>query len=173
MCLIKKKPVITLLLIAAIFGSAAAQDAQGHKLGVNAGVEMNMNSGNHPEMSDMPALAFGIHSGGEFNLNKMFSTGINLSVSFSDIYAFEAAGLFRWYFLGGLSDSAGLLRKIFAQADLGVWIGNDSHSDNVKFLGGGSVGMRIPLGNFYIEPYARFGYTFLAGGGVTAGYLFK
>ena len=158
----KKKPVITLLLIAAIFGSAPAQDAQGHKLGLNAGVEMNMNSGNHPQMSDMPALAFGIHAGGEFNLNRMFSEGINLSVSLSDIYAFEAAGFFRWYFY----------KKLFAQADMGLWTGNKG--EGIMILGGGSLGLRIPLpSNFYIEPYARFGYPFLVGGGVTAGYLFK
>jgi len=162
-----KKLVIALLLFAAVVGSASAW-------GVNVGVEMNMNSGNHPELGDMPALAFGIHSGVEINLNEMFSTGVNLSVSFSDVYAFEASGFFRWYFLGGLPDSAGFFRNLFAQADLGVWTGNDNHSETVKFLGGGSVGMRIPLpGNFYIEPYARFGYPFLVGGGVTAGYLFR
>jgi len=159
---IMKKPVITLLLIAAIIGSASAQDAQRHKWGVNAGMEMNMNSGNHPQMSDMPALAFGIHAGGEFNLNRMFSAGLNLSVSFSDIYAFEAAGFFRWYFF----------KKLFTQADIGLWTGNKD--EGIRFLGGGSLGLRIPLpGNFYIEPYTRFGYPFLAGGGVTAGYLFK
>ena len=115
-----KKLIITLLLIAAITGSAAAQDAQGHKLGLNAGVEMNMNSGNHPELHDFAALGFGAHIGGEYNINDMFTAGLNLNFSISDFYALEAAGIFRMYFLRGLSDSAGLLKNIFAQADLGV-----------------------------------------------------
>ena len=157
-----KKLIITLLLIAAIIGSAAAQDDETFKWGVNAGIEMNMNSGNHPQMSDLPAIAFGVHAGGEFNLNSMFSAGINLSVSFSDIFAIEATGFFRWYFY----------KNIFAQADIGLWTGNKG--EGIKFLGGASAGLRIPLpGNFYIEPYARFGYPFLVGGGVTTGYLFR
>jgi len=175
-----RKIVITLFLIAAITGSAAAQDAQlkqfaqGYKWGVNLGAEMNMNSGNHHELHNNAALGFGARIGGEYNINDMFAAGLNLNFSFSDFFAFEAAGFFRAYLFRGLPDLSGFLMNIFAQADLGVWTGTDSHSEAVKFLGGGSLGMRIPLpGNFYIEPYARFGYPFLVGGGVTAGYLFK
>ena len=166
--------VTALLLTTAIIGSAAAQDAQGYKLSLNAGAEMNMNSGDQPELNNKTALGFGAHIGGEYIINEMFAAGINMNFNFSDFFAIETAGFFRWYFLKGLPDSAGIFRNIFVQADLGVWIGTDSHSEAVKFLGGGSAGMRIPLpGNFYIEPYARFGYPFLVGGGVTAGYLFK
>ena len=169
-----KKILISLLVITAFVGHAAAQDDEGYIWGVNAGVEMNMNSGNHYELHNIAALGFGIHTGGEYNINDMFAAGLNLNFSFSDFFAFEAAGFFRWYFLRGLPKAAGFLKNIFAQADLGVWIGNDIYSEAVKFLGGVSAGVRFKLpGNFYIEPYARFGYPFLFGVGVTAGYRFK
>jgi len=169
-----KKILISLLMITAFVGHAAAQDDEGYKWGVNAGVEMNMNSGNHYELHNIAALGFGIHTGGEYNIYDMFAAGLNLNFSFSDFFAFEAAGFFRWYFLRGLPKATGFLRNIFAQADLGLWAGNDIHSEAVKFLGGASAGVRFKLpGNFYIEPYARFGYPFLFGVGATAGYRFK
>jgi len=169
-----KKILISLLVITAFVGHAAAQDDEGYIWGVNAGVEMNMNSGNHYELHNIAALGFGIHTGGEYNINDMFAAGLNLNFSFSDFFAFEAAGFFRWYFLRGLPKAAGFLKNIFAQADLGLWAGNDIYSEAVKFLGGVSAGIRFKLpGNFYIEPYARFGYPFLFGVGVTAGYRFK
>ena len=161
-------------MITAFIGHAAAQDNEGYKWGVNAGVEMNMNSGNHHELHSIAALGFGVHTGGDYNINDMFTAGLNLNFSFSDLFAFEAAGFFRWYFLRILPKVPGFLRNIFVQADLGVWAGNDSHTKAAKFLGGGSAGIRFRLpGNFYIEPYGRFGYPFLFGVGVTAGYRFK
>ena len=161
-------------MFTAFAGLTAAQDDEGYKWGVNAGIEMNMNSGNHFELHNIAALGFGIHTGGEYNINDMFAAGLNLNFSFSDFFAFEAAGFFRWYFLRGMPKAIGFLRNIFAQADLGLWAGNDIHSEAVKFLGGVSAGIRFKLpGNFYIEPYARFGYPFLFGVGVTAGYRFK
>jgi len=169
-----KKILIALLMITAFAGHAAAQDDEGYIWGVNAGAEMNMNSGNHYELHNIAALGFGVHTGGEYNISDIFAAGLNLNFSFSDLFAFEAAGFFRWYFLRGLPKEAGFFRNIFAQADLGVWAGNDSHSEAVKFLGGTSAGIRFKLPvNFYIEPYARFGYPFLFGVGVTAGYRFK
>ena len=93
-----------------------------------------------------------------------------MNFNFSDIFAFEGAGFFRWYFLGKNTNAT--LSNIFAQADLGLWGGNDPYTSSVKFLAGASAGVRLPLpvDNLYVEPYARFGYPFLLGAGATVVY---
>jgi hypothetical protein len=40
------------------------------------------------------------------------------------------------------------------------------------FAGGATVGYRIPLKKFFIEPYVRLGYPYVAGFGFAAGYSF-
>ena len=141
----KKINLIVILIFAAglsVFAQEETAVSKGNKASIGFGAEFNMNSGNYPELYDFAALGFGAHIGGEYNINNLFTAGLNLSFSFSDFFAFEAAGFFRWYFLKWLPDTAGPLWNVFAQADLDLWAGNDSHSETVKFLGGASAGMR-------------------------------
>jgi len=123
------------------------------KWALGTGIEWNMNS-----TKDF-ASAFGVHFGADYSINSSFAVGLDLGLSFSEIFTFEAAPFFRWYFLKDI--------QMFAQADAGLWIGTDV---GTTFLLGVTDGARLPLAkNFYIEPYTRIGYPFMYGIGVNAG----
>jgi len=127
------------------------------KAAMGVGAEVNMNS-----TQDF-AIAGGARYAFDYSIGSLFGVGLNLGANLSDIVTFEAAALFRWYFF----------KYLFLQADAGIWlspdIGADSNMD-IMFLGGGSVGIRLPVArNMYIEPYVRGGYPFMLGVGVIAG----
>jgi len=101
------------------------------------------------------------------------AAGLNFGFSsnFNGINVFEAAGLFRWYFLG--IDFAGW----FAQVDIGasmIFLREDLEledpTDDYKLMTGLRVGFRLPLNSaLYIEPYGRLGIPFAYGVGILAG----
>lgn len=145
-----------------------------------------------PAGSGIQGLTIGI--GPEFNMNSnenfaagfifcidyklpvpiiQLAAGLNFGFSsnFNGINVFEAAGLFRWYFLG--IDFAGW----FAQVDIGasmIFLREDLEledpTDDYKLMTGLRVGFRLPLNSaLYIEPYGRLGIPFAYGVGILAG----
>ena len=106
----------------------------------------------------------------DYNLSRLFALGLSVTANsnFNILTALEGAALFRWYFL-----SVNKLR-FFAQADAGVFLYMETEEMAPMFLGGGRIGLRLPLGqSFYIEPFARGGYPFIYGAGVNAGIRFS
>jgi outer membrane protein OmpA-like peptidoglycan-associated protein len=106
----------------------------------------------------------------DYNLSRLFALGLSVTANsnFNVLTALEGAALFRWYFL-----SVNNLR-LFAQADAGVFLYMESEEIEPMFLGGGRIGLRLPLGqSWYIEPYARGGYPFAYGVGINAGIRFS
>ncbi|MCL2805917.1 MAG: hypothetical protein FWD26_08270 [Treponema sp.] len=128
-------------------------------MAIGIGLEMNMNS---PEY-----FAGGVSLNFDYNLPIpvfSFSAGANITFSnnFAGISLLEFSGMFRWYFLS--KEHKGW----FVQINLG---------SNYSGIEGAPIalvselrgGIRILLGNFYIEPYGRVGYPVVWGVGFIGG----
>jgi len=123
------------------------------KWAIGVGMEANMNS------TRDAAGAFEMKFSSDYTINSLFAFGVDLGMSFSEIYTFESTGYFRWYFLKNI--------QAFAQVNSGLWAATEV---GPRFLIGATGGARLPLSrNMYIEPYARIGYPFMLGAGITAG----
>jgi len=92
-----------------------------------------------------------------------FAAGANVTVSnnFSGIIVLEISGMFRWYLTG---NGEGL----FAQVNLGYNY-SDIDGSPVPIIAEARGGLRLPMGNFYLEPYGRFGYPVVWGAGIVGG----
>ncbi|MCL2758911.1 MAG: OmpA family protein [Treponema sp.] len=127
-----------------------------HAFAVGFGVEMNMNS---PEN-----FAGGVLFNFDVNLATQFALGVNItgSTNFNDINVLEFSGMFRWYFLSLKHDGW------FAQINAGYnYV--DVEGAPMAFITELRGGIRIPMGNFYLEPYGRVGYPVVWGAGIVAG----
>ena len=153
--------LITLLLISSqfVFAEVFAEDEQtpteNYKAAIGFGVEINMNS---PENFAGAAL-FNF----DVNIARQFALGINVTgnTNFSGITVLEFSGMFRWYFLSLKHDGW------FAQINAG-YNHVDIEGAPIALISELRGGIRIPMGNFYIEPYGRVGYPVVWGAGVVA-----
>jgi outer membrane protein OmpA-like peptidoglycan-associated protein/TolB-like protein len=137
--------------------SDSALSYRKQKWALGVGMEYNMNS-----TMDF-AAAFGMNFGFDYNISSLFAFGIKESLSYSDIFAFETTGLFRWY----------IIKNLFLQADAGLWMGLGEKDEDFRFLIGARSGVRLPVSrNFYFEPYVRVGYPFMFGAGLAGGFRF-
>jgi hypothetical protein len=145
-----------LLLVMAVH--IEAQEATGFALGF--GVEGNNNTRKGVALEENLYVTY--------SFNNAFEAGIQIGVNydFHNIIALEPMVMGRWYFtdfFGG---------RVFAQADLGATLIIEDAQLRPLALGGLALGIRFPLGAWFVEPYVRGGYPFLWGAGVSAGYRF-
>ena len=129
-----------------------------YKAAIGFGLEMNMNS---PEN-----FAGGLLLNFDYNLPVpvfSFAVGANVTVShnFKGITVLEISGMFRWYITG-------MGEGWFAQANVGY---NYSGIEGapLSVIAEARGGIRLPMGNFYIEPYGRLGYPVVWGAGIVGG----
>jgi hypothetical protein len=129
-------------------------------LSLGLGIEGNMNVRRSAAMGENITLDCGI--------NEIFAGGIRLGFSqdFKRIQVIEQGVFFRWYFV----DLSG--PRFFVQADLGAAIAMEDFRPHPAILGGFTGGVRIPLNDWYVEPFIRGGYPFIWGAGLIAGYRF-
>jgi hypothetical protein len=104
----------------------------------------------------------------EYRINELFTAGLRTGVyyGFDTPLTVEPLFFFRLY---AQTFGPGLL---FMQADGGMVILIYDEDTYPAFAGGATVGYRIPLKKFFIEPYVRLGYPYVAGFGFAAGYSF-
>jgi hypothetical protein len=100
------------------------------------------------------------------DLGRFFAAGLRTGYShnFSGIETLEMAALGRWYFLS--FEKSRLFAQIEAGADLIFYRGNALPA----VLGGLTLGWRVLLGSWYLEPALRGGYPFIWGAGLAFGY---
>jgi len=159
----KKMFFVSILIIAACL-CAFAQDEKNMAAGL--GAENNMNA--------RKMFAGGLVLSFDYNLPVSatpLAVGFAVSGSnnFNDTTVMEFAALFRWYFPG--KEHQGW----FAQAEAGYSLISEEGNNNLPLpvLAGLRTGYRLPLGSsFFVEPCARFGYSFFFGVGVTSGMRF-
>ena len=162
----KNYKVIRLFLLTIFFLASglyifAQEEAANYKTAIGLGLEMNMNS---PEN-----FAAGLALNFDYNLPfPSFAVGLNITGSnnFAGISVLELSGMFRWYFLN--RDYKGL----FAQANLGYNY-SDIEGSPMALISELRGGVRLPLGNFYLEPYGRVGYPVVWGAGIAFGIRFQ
>jgi len=159
-----KKMVLTFVLTLAVCLCVFAQEIK--KIAAGLGAEVNVNS--------RELFAGGIAFNFDYNLPVSaapLAVGFSVtgSYNFKDTAVAEFAALFRWYFQNKGHNGW------FAQAEAGYSLISVDRGRNLPFpvLAGVRTGYRLPLGSsFYVEPYARFGYSFLLGIGVLGGVRF-
>jgi hypothetical protein len=90
-----------------------------------------------------------------------------ISNDFETFYSLEPELFGRWYFLEMGVPGGGL----FLQEDMGIRFSFDDLDPSFSFQGGVSLGFRWAFtpGDYYVEPYVRGGYPFLAGVGIRGG----
>ena len=156
----------TVILITVLFSVGsnlyAGEDKLSRKIAIGLGPEWNMNS--HHNFAGATVLSF------DYSLPSVpLALGINASSSynFSQTVVLEASPFLRWYFPG--SKHTGL----FVQADAGFTYIMEDTDRYPMFMGGLRMGYRLSLGSlFFIEPFARGGYPFVFGIGLSAGLRF-
>jgi hypothetical protein len=164
---IMKRIVLVSVLIFAVCFCAFAQDEK--KISVGLGAEGNMNA------REMFAGAYVL--GFDYNLPTSrvpFAMGITTATSynFNETIVTELAALLRWYIPGRGH------RGLFVQTEAGYnMIFEDGYEGDEKlplpFVAGLRVGYRLRLGSsFFLEPYARGGYSFFFGAGLIGGFVF-
>ena len=128
--------------------------------------------GNKNSISGM-ALCTGISF--DYNITRNLSFGARALISYDtfmkekEIYAVEPLGFMRWYVAPIFGEPSG---GVFAEAQGGAeFIIIDSNIKNTMSAGL-SLGVRIPFGSFYVEPYMRGGYPYMFGAGIGAGCRF-
>jgi len=151
--------ILLLMFVHNIFTQESGKSGDS-ELSIGGGIEWNMNSREN--------FAAAVSASIDYNL-PFFTLPLSAGATFiysNNFYGFsvvEIAGTFRWYFL-----SSGFT-GFFAQADLGTYIFMEDSSTTPLFLGGLRGGFRLPIGNFYIEPYGRLGFPFTFGLGIIGG----
>ncbi len=97
--------------------------------------------------------------------------GIKGTASFDrkDIWTLEPGGFLRWYLRGrqGAPDSG-----FFVQGDGGATIVLRNSRIVFSPMGGATTGLRFANDRYFLELYARGGYPFIVGAGVSAGLRF-
>jgi hypothetical protein len=135
---------------------ADAQEAKKHSLGLGIAGASNF--------IDI-AAAGGIFSY-EFSITESVAVGGRLGAKYAigEDFSLEPEALVRWYYYRPAWTA------FFAQWDMGMDLGIRASALDSRFMVGLSLGMRFFFGSFYVEPFVRGGYPFLAGLGVMGGY---
>jgi hypothetical protein len=144
----------------------SSSDSSGSSLSVGVGGEVNKNS--------LDGVAVGGAVSVDFRPGRLLAFGVRANVSRDldqsegvlPLTTIEARALVRFYVLrvGALA--------VFAQAEGGVWYGDDGEENSLGPTGAVAAGARLPLGDWYVEGYARGGYPFAWGAGVLVGRAF-
>jgi len=97
--------------------------------------------------------------------------GLKGTMSFDrkDIWTLEPGGFLRWYLLGkqGAPDSG-----FFMQGDGGAAFMIRNSKMVFSPMGGASTGLRLTNDKYFLEFYARGGYPFIVGAGISTGLRF-
>ena len=111
----------------------------------------------------------------DYSLLRKLSLGLKVIVSYDflekehSILAIEPLGFLRWYAVSPTGEpSAGL----FIEGQIGpelLFVDSDIKTTTSAGL---ELGFRIPLQNFYFEPFLRGGYPYIFGAGLSAGFRF-
>jgi hypothetical protein len=131
--------------------------------------------GGEANLLTVEGIGTGITATVEYRINRFVAAGTRATVSYDlkEIGALEIGVFGRFYFLApprvlnlflGLDMGAAILRQAKEQQDPTL---------TTEIMAGLSLGLRIMIKNFYLEPYIRGGTPFLAGGGLMFGYSFK
>jgi hypothetical protein len=107
-----------------------------------------------------------LSAGYEIMPNLTVGTGFGASHDFDRIVTLTPEVFVRWYFFTLKT------MPLFVQADLGTSIIFEDAKVHPAFMGGLAAGIRIPLKNWYAEPFLRAGYPFIWSSGIIAGYRF-
>jgi hypothetical protein len=109
--------------------------------------------------------------GFDVDLPYYMATGVTFTAShnFGNIVVLEPAALFRWYAIGMKEEKPD---GLFVQADVGAALILEQGEVTPMFAGGLRIGYRQLFETFYIEPYARGGYPYMFGVGLSAGVKF-
>jgi len=135
------------------------EKARFHTAALGLGAEVNMNSPKN--------FAGGVLFNFDINLPTpafRLATGISITSSnnFNGINVLEFSAMVRWYFLSLTHDGW------FAQINAGYnYV--DEKGAPIALISELRYGIRVPLGNSYIEPYGRIGYPVMWGAGVVVG----
>lgn len=154
------KRIFLLLVVFTLLSTGLVCAQETRRISLGAGLEGNMNSRRNWAMGEM--ISF------DYAINRSFSAGLKVAFSqnFGRVLTGESAAFFRWN-ITNFSSSL-----LFVQGDLGAsFLAEDGRLHPV-IMGGISGGIRIPLANWYVEPYIRGGYPFIVGAGIIAGYRF-
>jgi len=163
-----KKPLFAVFLFffccLCIFAQDDAPEPEYKKRAFTYGAQMNMNFSQ--------SFAGGAVLGIDFFLPKRFSTGVNFAANAylnGQSNVLEPSVMLRYYFIPLADQHSGF----FVQLDLGASLTANHDAISLQLLGGVRSGYRFTFGNiFFIEPYIRAGYPFLAGAGFTFGYRY-
>jgi hypothetical protein len=173
-----KLPAVPLLL--AFLFSATPLAAQYRGLALGIGSEIN-------GVTIFDDLALGATFSIEYRLNRYFSLDFHAAAAapvsrLPDIgtanafLGFETLEFLRWYMFSPNEMDTPKGFEIFAAAGLGLITTNntmDVHNSRGSLELAGKLGARFRIGKyFYVEPYLRGGYPFMAGGGLIAGFRF-
>jgi hypothetical protein len=106
---------------------------------------------------------------GLYAINEQWALGLRASffqdINDGKVFTLEPVFLGRWYFVQNPL-------RIFLQAEAGAALFKADDTFYPAFSGGLGAGMRVPFKNWYAELFARGGYPYLAGFGITLGYTF-
>ena len=87
----------------------------------------------------------------------------------NDLVTLEALGTLRFYIVSLTGEP---VTGIYAELQAGTSLFFVNSNIKPAFNGGASIGYRLGLNNFYIEPEIRFGYPYLFGCGMYVGMRF-
>jgi len=159
--LMDKKLLIILFLIC-VFNLTAQENTPQEfqkKTAFTYGVDVNMNS--------PTGLAYGAILGIEFYLPERSSFGIQLTASSDGASnnVIEPLLAFRYYFTD--------LHNLYLQLDTGASFITEIGETRFNLLIGLKAGYKFNVGKiFFIEPFIRGGFPFIAGGGLVLGYKY-
>jgi len=157
------KKFLALCLLFCVTFSLFAREASGgiglENTHIGAGAEVNANTREGAAIGG--ALSFGIDFG------KQFAAGLRVIFSHDteSIFTVEPLAFFRYYL-------PLKIQGFFVQAEMGTSVFLEDDKSYPAFSIGAAAGWRYKFTDmFYIEPYARAGYPFIWGAGLTAGLL--
>jgi hypothetical protein len=162
-----RKLLLVLVLCIPVSGLVHGQDAD--TSGTDSGGSWSAGLGADVNLNTREGVALGGSVSVDYGITARIAAGVTavFSGNFGDIFTAEPAVFFRWYALqiGGM--------PLFAQGDIGCSIITEGADAMPAFLGAVRAGIRIPVKNFYVEPYVRFGFPFIWGIGALCGYSFN
>jgi hypothetical protein len=168
----KKHVFLSVMLAICCSAFAAAQGAM--RLSVGLGAEGNMNTREN--------AAFGGSFTVDYGITDAWAAGIKFTASHNfgstlvlDPTAFGRLYLFKLISLAKVSDTGKtLLGGVYAQVGVGASVVQQKGYDIAPLVTGeAAIGWRFTFGDWYVEPYARFGVPFIWGVGVSGGYRFN